>query len=116
MLEHPQDEAIALPEGGSADEALALHLSEERVELGLERDSRAVTTAVPKRHARGLGEIVQRPIDQVHIFDVEADAAALQQVEKVRARLLRHFPDRAGLDGDVTRLFDVLEDGDGVAR
>jgi len=62
-----------------------------------------------------LREIVQRAVDEVDVIHVQAHAAALQQVEEVRPRLLGDFPHGAGLHRDVACFLDVLEDGDGVA-
>ena len=47
---------------------------------------------------------------------MEGHAAALEQVQQVRLGVLRHFPDRARLDGDIGRGGHPFEHRDRVAR
>lgn len=110
-----EGEAVSPAEGGGADQAFALDAPEQRIEFHLQRDAGGVRATISEGDAGDLCEIVQRAVDEVYVFDVEADAAALQEIEEVGAGLLRDFPDGAGLDGDVACFLDVFEDGDGVA-
>ena len=59
---------------------------------------------------------MQTAVNHIYIIDVQADAAALQQVEEVGPGIGGNVPDGAGLDLDILRLLHALEDGDGVAR
>ena len=54
-------------------------------------------------------------VDEVDELCVEADAAALEEVEEVGAGAFGDFPYGAGLDGDVAGVLDVFEHGYGVA-
>ena len=99
-----------------AQQALALHLLQQRVQLDVQRHAGEPAGVVAEGRARRLAQVVQRAVDHVHVVDVQVDAAALQQVQQVRPRSLRQLPHRARLHGDVLRLRHVLQHRHRVAR
>ena len=101
---------------GGADEALAADLLDEGVELYVQGDAGEAAGVVAEAGPGGFGEVMEGAVDEVYELGVEADAAALEEVEEVGAGAFGDFPDGAGLDGDVAGVLDVFEHGYGVFR
>ena len=82
FLNEVENEPVSLPVGVGADEPFTPHLLQQRLKLTLKGYPGKVPGSAAEGSPRRFGDIMQRPVEQVNIVDVETDTPALQQVEK----------------------------------
>ncbi len=57
---------------------------------------------------------MQGAVEQVYVVHVQLHPSTLEKVQEICLRLLRYLPHGAGLHGYVTRVLDILQDGNRI--
>lgn len=70
VTQDAQHDAVATAQDGGADQPLARDLAQQRVELSLQCNSRAVATRVAERDAWDLRQVVQHAVHEIDVIDV----------------------------------------------